>query len=152
SLYGQLLAMSQSKSPLPSEVEDLVVPPRAGGGGKGLGVDALPPAAMICSCHNVDKATICGAIAAESLTAVGGIKACTKAGTGCGSCVPLLGEILKVELKRAGVAVNNYLCEHFPHTRQELFHLVRVKGHRTFEAVLAGHGKGRGCEICKPAL
>ena len=99
---------------------------------------------MICSCHNVSKGTICEAIAAESLVAVAGIKACTKAGTGCGSCVMLMGEILKSELKRSGVAITNHLCEHFPHSRQELFHLVKVKEVNTFDETLGPFGRGRG--------
>jgi nitrite reductase (NADH) large subunit len=152
SAYGQLLAMVQSKAALPPHPEDLILPPREGRKPAGLGVDALPDAALICNCHNVDKGAVCRAIAGEGLTAVAGIKACTKAGSGCGSCVPLLGEILKAELKRAGVAVTNHLCEHFKHSRQELVHLVRVKGHRTFADVIAAHGSGRGCEICKPAV
>src|SRR6185295_17606799 len=93
----------------------------------------------------------------HGFTTVPPIKACTKAGTGCGSCVTLVGEILKIELKKAGVAVTNYLCEHFKHTRQELFHLVKVRQNRastslTFDEVIAAHGAGRGCEICKPAV
>jgi nitrite reductase (NADH) large subunit len=61
-------------------------------------------------------------------------------------------ELLKTELKRAGIAVSNHLCEHFPHSRQELYHLIRFHKHKTFDAALAAHGKGRGCEICKPAV
>ncbi len=53
------------------------------------------------------------------------------------SCVPLLGELLTGELKRAGKKVSNHLCEHFPHSRQELFHLVRLHGLRTFDALIA---------------
>jgi nitrite reductase (NADH) large subunit len=66
--------------------------------------------------------------------------------------VPLVTEILKAELRRAGVAVNNHLCEHFPHSRQELFHLVKIKQTRTFEVAIATFGHGAGCEICKPAM
>jgi len=50
------------------------------------------------------------------------------------------------------VAVNNHLCEHFPYSRQELFHLVKVKGHHTFAETIAELGHGAGCEICKPAM
>ena len=64
----------------------------------------------------------------------------------------LVTDLLKAELKKAGVAVVNHICEHFPHSRQELFHLVRVHKLKTFEELLAAHGKGRGCEICKPAV
>jgi nitrite reductase (NADH) large subunit len=150
--YGQLLATCQNDLPLPEHPEDLILPDRPGAKRAGLGVDGFPASATICSCHNVDKGTICQVIAAEKLTAVGGIKSCTKAGTGCGSCVTLLSDILKAELKKAGVSVPNHLCEHFPHSRQELFHLVKVHQLRTFEELLARHGRGRGCEICKPAV
>jgi nitrite reductase (NADH) large subunit len=149
SSYGQLLAMVQNKLALPEHPEDLLVAPHEGA--PGLGVDALPAAAMICSCNSVDKAAICAAIAG-GVHAVPGLKSCTKAGTGCGSCVPLLGEILKIELKKAGVAVNNSLCEHFPHSRQDLYHLVRLHKLKTFDDLIARHGRGRGCEICKPAV
>jgi nitrite reductase (NADH) large subunit len=66
--------------------------------------------------------------------------------------VPLVNDILKVELKQAGVQVSNHLCEHFAYSRQELFHLVKVHGMHTFDELLGSHGKGLGCEICKPAV
>jgi nitrite reductase (NADH) large subunit len=150
--YGQLLALVTNGLPLPPQPETLLLPAGASGGAPGLGVDALPEASTVCSCHNVSKGAICSAIADQKLTAVGGIKSCTKAGTGCGSCVPMLGDILKCELRKAGVAVSNHLCEHFPHSRQELYHLVRVHKLHSFDALIAAHGRGRGCEICKPAV
>ncbi|TMH62391.1 MAG: nitrite reductase small subunit NirD, partial [Betaproteobacteria bacterium] len=54
--------------------------------------------------------------------------------------------------KKQGVAVTNHLCEHFAHSRQELFHLVKVNGIRRFDELVARHGKGKGCDICKPAV
>jgi nitrite reductase (NADH) large subunit len=152
SAYSQLLAFTQSGMALPDHPESLLIAPIEGGARAGMGVDALPDVAMICSCHNVDKGTICGAIRDQKLTAVGAVKSCTKAGTGCGSCVSLLNDLLKFELKRAGVAVNNYLCEHFDHSRQELFHLVRLHEIRSFDELVTRHGRGDGCEICKPAV
>jgi nitrite reductase (NADH) large subunit len=152
SAYTQLLAMVQSRTRLPPDPDEMILPARAGKPRPGLGPDALPAEAGVCSCHNVTKGAICEAITAHNLVAVSGIKSCTKAGTGCGSCVPLLGELLKAELRRAGVAVTNNLCEHFPHSRQELFHLVKVRQTRTFDQAVASFGQGRGCEICKPAL
>src|SRR5450432_4726325 len=130
----------------------MILPARSGKPRAGLGPDALPSEANICSCNDVSKGAICDAIAAQSLSTVGAVKACTKAGTSCGSCVPLVTEILKAELRRAGVAVNDHLCEHFPHARQELYHLVKVKQTRTFATALASFGRGAGCEICKPTL
>jgi nitrite reductase (NADH) large subunit len=152
SAYSTLAAYVQAETLLPPHPEDLIMTPREGGAARGLGVDALPDVAMICSCHNLDKAAVCGAIRERKLGAVSEIKSCTKAGTGCGSCVSLLGDLLKSEQKRAGIAVTNYLCEHFKHSRQELFHLVRVHGIRSFDDLIARHGSGEGCEICKPAV
>ncbi|MET0389135.1 MAG: nitrite reductase large subunit NirB [Polyangiales bacterium] len=153
SAYATLTAYVRSQLALPEHPEDLILPPRAaGGGGGGLGVANLPDAAMICSCHNIDKGAVCGAIRQRKLTQVAEVKACTKAGTGCGSCVTLLGDLLKDELKKAGVTVKNHLCEHFPYSRQELLSLVRVHRIKSFDALIAQHGTGRGCEICKPAV
>jgi nitrite reductase (NADH) large subunit len=55
-------------------------------------------------------------------------------------------------LLKLGMEVNTDICEHFRHTRQELYHLVRVEEIKTFADLIAAHGKGRGCDICKPAV
>jgi nitrite reductase (NADH) large subunit len=150
--YAELVAYVQGGIALPDRPEELISPRSSGAERPRLGVDGLPESAMICSCHNVPKGTICSVIRDQKLTEVGRVKTCTKAGTGCGSCTTLITDLLKLELKRAGVAVTNHLCEHFPYSRQELFHLVRVNRARTFEELIARHGRGRGCEICKPAV
>jgi nitrite reductase (NADH) large subunit len=152
SAYGHLLQVVQNKIPLPPHPEDLIIPPRTGEKPAGFGVDALPEGAQICSCHNVSKGDICQAITSQKLTAVGAVKECTKAGTGCGSCVTLISEILTKELSKAGITVSKRLCEHFDHSRQDLYHLVRLHRIRTFEDLIAQHGQGLGCEICKPAV
>ncbi len=87
---------------------------------------------------------------AGGATTIGALKSCTSAGTACGGCVPLVTQVLNAELKKLGVAVNNHLCEHFPYSRQELYHLVRVEGIKDFGELLARHGKGLGCDVCKP--
>jgi nitrite reductase (NADH) large subunit len=113
----------------------------------GAGV-VLADDALVCSCLNVSKGAITSAITECVLTDVGGIKACTKAGTGCGSCVPLL----KTLLAETGVEVSKALCEHFMMSRAELFDIVRVRQLRTFTEIVERHGSGRGCDICKPAI
>jgi nitrite reductase (NADH) large subunit len=139
--------------PLPPHPEDLILPQREGGAKPmGGGVAALPLAAQICSCENVTKGSICAAIAEHSICDVSQIKKCTKAGTGCGGCVPLLTDLLKNQLREAGQTVNNYICEHFDYSRQQLFDLVRVHKISTFDALIKAHGRGRGCEVCKPAV
>lgn len=149
--YGSLLQMALNPLPLPEHPEDLILPARAGGAQKGLGVDLLPATALICSCNNVAKGAICDAIAAGA-TSLGALKKETRASTTCGGCGPLVKQILDCELKKRGVEVKNHVCEHFKYSRQELFHLTRVGGLRTFDAIIAKHGQGRGCDICKPAV
>jgi nitrite reductase (NADH) large subunit len=151
SAYGTLLQFVQNQITLPPHPEDLLLPPREGGKAV-LGVEGLPETAQICSCNNVSKGQIVRAILDDKLTDVPSLKKCTKAGTGCGGCVPLVTDILKSELKKAGVKVNNHLCEHFPYSRQELFHLLRFHQVKTFEDLLSQFGTGMGCEICKPAV
>jgi nitrite reductase (NADH) large subunit len=148
--YGSLLQMTLNAIPLPEHPEDLILPAREGGS-KGLGVDLLPATALICSCNSVTKAGICNAIAAGA-TSLGAIKKETKASTTCGGCGPLVKQILDAELRKQGVEVKNHLCEHFQYSRQELFHLTRVGGLKTFDEIISKHGRGRGCDICKPAV
>lgn len=111
----------------------------------------LPDGALLCSCNAVSMGTIRGAVG-DGCATVGELKAATDAGTSCGGCVPALGALLKTELSSLGIAVSNSLCEHFDHSRQELFALIRFHGHRTWSEVLDAHGRGRGCEICRPVV
>ncbi|WP_295522683.1 nitrite reductase large subunit NirB [uncultured Pseudacidovorax sp.] len=147
--YGTLLQMALNGVALPESPEFLILPSSDGQAKPGLGVDALPDTAQICSCNNVSKGQICAAVGDGACT-IGQLKACTKAGATCGGCVPLVTQVMKAEMSRRGLAVNNHLCEHFPHSRQELYHLVRVGGIKTFDELLARHGQGLGCDICKP--
>ncbi|MBF6327120.1 nitrite reductase large subunit [Nocardia transvalensis] len=129
-------------SELPAEPAALISP-----AGAELGADALPDDAQICSCNNVSKGAICGAIA-EGACDIQGIKNCTSAGTSCGGCVPMLKKLLE----QSGVEMSKALCEHFPQSRQELFHIVQSTGIRKFSELIARHGTGLGCDICKPAV
>ncbi|MBW4617892.1 MAG: nitrite reductase large subunit NirB [Cyanosarcina radialis HA8281-LM2] len=152
SAYGTLLQLVQNQMRLPANPLGLLVPAEEGSASASMSVVNLPDSAQICSCNNVTKGQICTAIREGNLTDVPTVKKCTKAGTGCGGCVPLVTDLLKSELKKAGVEVKNHLCEHFPYSRQELYHLLRVGRIESFDALLSQHGTGRGCEICKPAI
>jgi nitrite reductase (NADH) large subunit len=150
SAYGTLVQMARGDMPTPEHPEALIFPASAGGA-PAVGVGALADTATICSCENVTKGALCTAVA-EGCHTIGDLKAGTKAGTGCGGCVPLVTDLLKDELTRAGIEVSNAICEHFDHSRQELFHLVKIHGYTTFRQVIEAHGRGRGCDVCKPAL
>ena len=150
--YGTLSVLAKSGDELPCPAGNLL-----GGSGGGAaaalgGADSMPGNAQICSCNNVSKDDISAAISEQGLTTLASVKSCTKAGTGCGGCMPLVTNIFKSELAKAGVEVNNHLCEHFAYSRQELFTIVKVKEVHTYDELLASHGNGNGCEICKPAV
>jgi nitrite reductase (NADH) large subunit len=130
--------------PLPGDPVTMIAP----SGGAAPMSGGLPPDAQVCSCHAVTKGAITAAIAEHGLTDVAAVKVCTRAGTGCGSCVPLLTSLLA----ESGVAVSRALCEHFDATRAELFEIVRAGGIATFTELISSHGRGRGCDICKPVV
>ncbi|MFI6927072.1 nitrite reductase large subunit NirB [Nonomuraea spiralis] len=130
--------------PLPAPPADLLF---SGAGAQGAQLD-LPDDAQVCSCNNVCAGEVRHAVAERGVTDVPGLKACTRAGTTCGSCVPMLRRLLE----RSGVEVGKALCEHFTHSRAELYDIVRVREITTFSRLIAEHGQGRGCDICKPAV
>jgi nitrite reductase (NADH) large subunit len=150
--YGIWLQMMLDGVDLPEQPEEMIVPALEGiKKSKATGVAALPATAQICSCNNVSKGDLCAAID-SGCTTIGALKSCTKAASSCGGCTALVTQILKAELAARGVAVNNHMCEHFPYSRQQLFHLVRVGQLKSFGEVLTKHGRGHGCDICKPAI
>ncbi|WP_405780971.1 nitrite reductase large subunit NirB [Streptomyces sp. NBC_00859] len=125
----------------PVAPEQLIAP---AGAAVVLGPSALPDDAVVCNCHNVTKAAV------TACATLPEVKRCTKAGTGCGSCVKLIGQLLP-ETGDGG------LCGCFPHSRSELYEIARTLGTTSFGALLDSHGReqargGDGCEICKPAV
>ncbi|MFF7530517.1 nitrite reductase large subunit NirB [Streptomyces bobili] len=152
--YGTLRALTGSVPPI--SPESLVLPAGAGGGAQ-LGPSALPDEAVICSCHNVTKGTIRGAVTEHSCTTVPEVKKCTKAGTGCGSCVKILGQLVTAELEASGVEVDKGLCGCFSQTREELYEIVLALRINTYQDMLDRYGRdgargGDGCDVCKPAV
>jgi len=113
---------------------------------------ALPDTANVCSCNNVSAASIRCAVTEGGCTDLAGVKACTKAGTSCGSCLPLVKKLVTTELEKSGVTVSNALCEHFELSRAQLFDVVRVQELATFSEIVERHGRGRGCDICRPVV
>lgn len=139
--YGTLRPMTGTV--LPVAPEQLVLPAGAGGPVT-LGPSSLPDDAVICSCHNVTKGAIC------EHTTLPEVKKCTKAGTGCGSCVKVIGQLLPQPADQG-------LCGCFEYTRSELYEIVRTLGVTTYAGLLDSHGReqargGDGCEVCKPTV
>ncbi|WP_424323465.1 nitrite reductase large subunit NirB [Gordonia sp. (in: high G+C Gram-positive bacteria)] len=142
SSYGLLRPLVGST--LPGDPVSLISP---AGESPALGVAALGDDAQICSCNDVSKGTLCAAIA-DGACDVAALKSCTGAGTSCGSCIPLLSQILA----ESGVEQSTELCEHFTLSRAELFETVRASDLRTFSGIVERFGTGTGCDICKPTI
>src|SRR5690606_5860874 len=145
--YMSLLSIVKSGGVLPEQPETLILGGRGGAVEVELGEDA-----QVCSCNNVSKGDIATVVRSGECGSVDAVKTCTKAGGGCGGCVPLVTKILNQELAKLGQSVKTDLCEHFAFTRQELYHIVKVKKLRSFEELLSACGRGLGCEVCKPAV
>jgi nitrite reductase (NADH) large subunit len=145
SSYGVLRPMVGGE--LPGDPLTLISPAQYGDSSAALGVAALPESVQICSCNNVTKGELT-AVIANGCTDVPALKSCTAAGTSCGSCVPMLKQLLAAE----GVQQSKALCEHFSQSRAELFEIVAATEIRTFSGLLERFGAGKGCDICKPTV
>jgi len=145
--YDTLLQYMLNAIELPESPEGLILPMAADK--PTLGVDALPDTATICSCHNVTKGDIIAAIDCGAVD-VGQVKSGTKAGSGCGGCAALVKSVADNEFEKRGVEVKKDICEHFAYSRSEIFDIISVEKIKTFDELLSKHGKGLGCEICKP--
>ncbi|HMA92720.1 MAG TPA: nitrite reductase large subunit NirB, partial [Polyangiaceae bacterium] len=148
-LYGRLLSHIRSGKPLDVPAESLLFADHVTAGKQSSPeLDDL-----VCTCNGVTAGCLSQAIRTNTDDcSVETLKKHTRAGTGCGGCLPQVAQLLSLELARLGKARKPRICEHFDYTRQELFDLVRVRSYRSFEELLAAHGHGAGCEVCKPAV
>ncbi|MFF0432261.1 nitrite reductase large subunit NirB [Streptomyces sp. NPDC004327] len=139
--YGLLRPLTGSRPPVPPE---RLVLPAGAGAPAALGPSALPDDAVICSCHHVTKRAV------TRCATLSEVKKCTKAGTGCGSCVKVIEKLLPA-------AAGKGLCGCFSYTRGELYEIARTLRVTSFAALLDSHGRAEakgddGCEVCKPAV
>ncbi len=146
--YLELLQHARDETVISSPSEELLFGQLGGGDASGKGL----PTGLVCTCNGVTGAAIAAQVANGSCSTVDEVKCATRAGSTCGSCLPLVRKIVDQELARRGDTVDRSLCEHFSYTRQELADLVRVHGIRTFVELADRFGKGRGCDICRPAV
>jgi len=150
--YVKLVAMVKSAKPLDKPPSEFILGKK---GSEDEGADDLADDTQVCSCHNVTKGDVVLAIKDEGCKSIGDVKSCTKAGTGCGGCMPLITTIFNGTMKSLGNEVSNNLCPHFDKSRADLFNIIRVKKLRTLAEVMKAAGKdpnSLGCEVCKPTI
>jgi nitrite reductase (NADH) large subunit len=149
--YNLFHQMAANKMALPAQPESLIIG-TPGKGEEGAGVKNLPDSAQICACENITKGDLVFQITEKGVKTLDDLKRSTKACTGCGGCTPMVNDILKITLESLGHTVKKSVCEHFDYTRQELYDIVKIKNIKTYDALLDSHGKGDGCEVCKPLV
>lgn len=148
--YNMLHQVFLNGMPIPEDPAQLILPATEGGA-FGSVLD-LPDEAQICSCENVSKGQICGAIKDGTSEDLAGVISSTKASSSCGGCKPMVTDLVNETLKSLGKTVKNVLCEHFEYSRQELYGIIKVKKLTNFNEIIDTCGTGHGCETCKPAV
>ncbi|MGI8623865.1 MAG: (2Fe-2S)-binding protein, partial [Solirubrobacteraceae bacterium] len=111
----------------------------------------LPDTAQVCNCTGVCKGTIVEAIREQGLGSTAEVVRVTRAGAGCGSCKPLVQELVAVERGGAGEEPA-YLCPCRRQTREQLAAVVREQECEAVSELTAACGAGRDCGACKPGL
>lgn len=150
--YNGLFQIFSNAMPLPKNPEDLILGSRGGESSTMGSAMDLPETAVICSCENVTKGSICCSITDGTCETLSDVVKLTKATSGCGGCKPMVVDLVKEAQKSIGKEVKESLCEHFQYTRQELFDIVKINKYTNFYEVVDHHGKGDGCEVCKPVV
>ncbi|AIM59625.1 nitrite reductase [Cellulophaga lytica] len=149
--YSVLHQIYLNGMPIPSDPSQLILPAGDGAASFGSVID-LPDAAVVCSCEAVTKAEVCCAVKDNGKETVKDIAKTTKATTGCGGCKPMVTDLINETLKSLGKVVKERICEHFDYSRQELYDIVKMKNIKDYDELLDTHGKGNGCEVCKPLV
>lgn len=150
--YVKLVPMVKNKKPLDVPPSQFIIGASKEGDEN---ADDLTDDTQICSCHNVTKGDVVGVVKDGSCKSIGEVKSCTKAGTGCGGCMPLVQSIFNKTMKEMGNEVLNHLCPHFAYSRADLYNIIYVKKLKSFGDVMQEVGKdpaSLGCEVCKPAI
>lgn len=156
--FEAMVAVAADDLDPPEDLLDLLLPDgrRDRNGLSDSSGPALRPSATICSCENVNAGEICEAIdrsiCSTGQADVATVKSETRAGTGCGGCLPQISNLVRSRLAEAGIEASRGLCEHFRQSRQDLYDIVRLTGIHNFSELIEQHGTGSGCDTCKPAV
>ncbi|KAK3350107.1 hypothetical protein B0T25DRAFT_259528 [Lasiosphaeria hispida] len=150
--YVKLVPLVKNQKELDMPPSELILGSKKEGGDEG---DDLDDDTQICSCHNVTKHDVVAVVKDGTCKSLGEVKSCTKAGTGCGGCMPLVTSIFNKTMKDMGNEVKNNLCPHFNYSRADLYNIIMVKRLKTLPEVMKVAGadpSSLGCEVCKPTL
>ena len=116
---------------------------------------AMSDDTQICGCNGVCKGTIVDVINAKSLTTYDEVKSHTKASASCGTCAPLVKQLLAATLgtEVAADAIPK-VCKCTDCTHEDVRAAIIAQGLKTQIAVRQAMGwrNDDGCSSCRPAL
>lgn len=137
------------KSAMPAEeVADLVV---GNVDASELGSESLPDEAQVCDCNGISKGQIVATIQDLGLKKVSEVVQETSAGNSCGSCKPLVGQILEESADEVEEE-KNHLCKCMELTYGDVKQIVDERNLKSVSEVGEACGAGKVCPDCKPAL
>ncbi len=111
----------------------------------------LPDKAQVCDCNGVSKGRIVATIQDLKLKKVSEVIQETKAGNSCGSCKPLVAQILEQAADEVEED-KNYVCKCMELMADDVKEIVRSRGLKSVSEVGEACGAGKVCPDCKPAL
>ncbi len=127
----------------------------AGGVAAAPDVASMPDDMQICGCNGVCKGTIVETIRAKGLDNYDAVKAHTKASASCGSCAPLVRQLLAATLgiEDTGPAIPT-VCKCTVHTHEDVRGQILAQKLKTQDAVRKAMAwkTQDGCASCRPAL
>ncbi len=113
------------------------------------GPEELPAEAQVCDCNGVCKGDIVRAVTEDGMSSKQEVMSVTRAGTGCGSCKPLVADLVAIA---GGSDEPAYLCPCRKQTREHVAEQIMENGYEAVSEVSEACGTGRECGLCKPAL
>ena len=112
----------------------------------------LPETAQICDCNGVTKGQVVAAIREKGCNSVSDVGAETSAGTSCGSCKPLVGEILRQTAEGPVEEEESHLCKCMKLTQDDVKSVIRERGLTSVSEIGEACGAGKVCPDCKVGL
>ena len=104
----------------------------------------LPDNAQICNCNGVSKKQIVDAIQIQGCQSVSKIGACTRAGSGCGSCKGLVAQVLEACVGEVGYdPTEHYYVPGIPLEKSRLVSEIRNRGIKSVSEVFSQLAEGR---------
>ncbi|WP_077622243.1 nitrite reductase large subunit NirB [Sediminibacillus massiliensis] len=116
----------------------------------------MPSTGQICTCNGVTKGEIIQAVQRDSLSTVHEVRNCTKASSSCGSCKPLVSELLSYIQSEYfdEQVVDNSLCTCTPLTEDDVVEQIQSKNLSSLQEVFMEleWKVQKGCNICRSAI